>query len=82
MRLNAWDLAPFLARLAFVEMLPAVLERAKDPFPERVRTLDALHLASAGFLREQGLELEFTTYDRRQREAASALGFSLHPDFV
>lgn len=89
-RLNARDLARthgdaarlLLARLAFVEMLRGVLARARDPFPTRVRTLDALHLASAGFLREQGIEISLATYDSRQRTAAEALGFPLHPDFA
>ena len=37
-----------LARLAWLELHPRVLERALLPFPVPVRTLDAIHLASAG----------------------------------
>jgi len=52
-RLHARDLARshgdvarlMLARLAWLELHPKVLERALQPFPTPVRTLDALHLA-------------------------------------
>lgn len=58
-RLHARDLASshgeaarqLLGRISFVELSPLVLERALEPFPEPVRTLDALHLASVEFLR-------------------------------
>ena len=66
-----------LARLAFVELRPAVLERALHPFPVAVRTLDALHLASAAYLRERGKELRLATYDARMAEAADAMGLPL-----
>ena len=42
-----------LARIAFLELSPLVLTRALQPFPIRVRTLDALHLASIEFLRSR-----------------------------
>jgi len=45
-----------LGRVAVLELIGEVLGRARDPFPTPVRTLDALHLASADFLREQGVE--------------------------
>ena len=35
-----------IQRVALVELAPPVLERALEPFPVPVRTLDALHLAS------------------------------------
>jgi uncharacterized protein len=37
-----------IQRLALVELAPPVLERALEPFPIPVRTLDALHLAKSG----------------------------------
>ena len=40
-----------LARVAFVELAPTVLARAVEPFPEPVRTLDAIHLATAAYPR-------------------------------
>jgi hypothetical protein len=39
--------------------------------------LDALHLATMDFLRNQGLALELASYDRRQAAAAVGLGFAL-----
>ena len=66
-----------LARVAFLELTPEVLVRALEPFPSSVRTLDALHLASADFLRTAGVELEIATYDERMRGAAQTMGFAL-----
>ncbi|NJD09903.1 MAG: type II toxin-antitoxin system VapC family toxin [Gemmatimonadetes bacterium] len=42
-------------------------------------TLDALHLASAAFLAEQGQPIRVASYDRRQLAAARALGLELYP---
>ena len=67
-----------LARLAMLELERAVLARALEPFPEPVRTLDAIHLASADFLRRQGQEVTIATYDARMREAARAMGFEFY----
>jgi hypothetical protein len=40
-----------------------------------VRTLDALHLASAVFLREAGQAVTIASYDRKLLAAAKALEF-------
>ncbi len=80
-RLHAMDLAPshgdaarlLLARLAWLELRPEVLERALHPFPVPVRTPDALHLSSVSFLRERGKEVTLATYDERMAEAARAM---------
>lgn len=66
-----------LARVAFVELAPEVLARVLEPFPKPVRTLDALHLASADFLRASGVRLEIASYNDRLRVVAEAMGFSL-----
>lgn len=66
-----------LARLAILELHPDVLHRATRPFPAPVRTLNALHLASVAFLRERGRDVALATYDRRMREAATAMGIPL-----
>lgn len=63
-----------LARLAFVELLPPVLERALTPFPLPVRTLDGLHLSTLSYLRERGTDVALMTFDERMREAAVAMG--------
>lgn len=53
-----------------------VLTRAAAAFPCHVRTLDALHLATAALWREQGEPVEaFLTHDERQAIAARSLGF-------
>jgi predicted nucleic acid-binding protein len=70
-------LRDLLTRIAFLEMLPRVLVRALEPFPVPVRTLDAIHLASADFLRQQGQQILLATYDERMRKLADRMGFEL-----
>jgi len=72
-------LRQLLARVAFVELAPAVLSRALDPFPVPVPTLDALHLASIDFLRSQRQKITLATYDERMAEAATAMDIPLVP---
>ena len=67
-----------VGRVSFLELSPLVLERALEPFPVRVRTLDALHLASIDLLRSRRIEIEVATYDDRMSEAATRLGMSLY----
>jgi predicted nucleic acid-binding protein len=84
-RVHARDLARshgdmarlMLARLAWLELHPTVLERALQPFPAPVRTLDALHLASVTFLRERGRDVTLATYDERMAGAARSMGIPL-----
>lgn len=84
-RLNALGLAAthgeaardLIGRVALLELLPQVLARALEPFPVGVRTLDALHLASLTFLKEQGQRVTLATYDGRLGTAAVALGFAV-----
>jgi len=66
-----------LARIAWLELRPEVLQRALQPFPTPVRTLDALHLASLAFLREHGKPVRLATYDGRMAAAAEAMGVPL-----
>lgn len=66
-----------LARVALLELTPAVLRRALEPFPAPVRTLDALHLASALYLRDQGQEVRLATYDTKLAEAARSVGLAV-----
>jgi hypothetical protein len=66
-----------LGRLSFLELVAPVLVRALEPFPTTVRTLDALHLASVGFLRGLGQRPLMATYDVRLAEAATALAIPL-----
>ena len=62
-----------IGRMALVELAPAVLARAAEPFALAVRTLDALHLASIEFLRASGQSIELATYDQRMLAAARTL---------
>jgi predicted nucleic acid-binding protein len=64
-------------KIAFLEMTPTILARTLEPFPMPMRTLDALHLASAEFLRDQGQRIELASYDRRMIAAARALKIPL-----
>lgn len=66
-----------LARVGLVELAPAVLRRALAPFPAPVRTLDALHLATAVYLADHGQRVSVATYDTRMATAAGALGLEL-----
>jgi uncharacterized protein len=63
--------------LAIVELSREVLRRATDSFPGRVRTLDAVHLATLLFLGDQGLEMELASYDKRLIAAATSLDIPL-----
>ena len=62
-----------LARITLLELAPPVITRALGAFPVAVRTLDALHLASIDYLRQQRQAVELATYDRRMRAAAEAM---------
>lgn len=64
-----------LARLAIIDLTRPVLERASQPFPVALGTLDALHLASALSWREHLAEpVVLATHDARLGAAARALG--------
>ena len=66
-----------LGRISFLELSSLVLERALEPFPEPVRILDALHLASLEFLRGRRLAPRLATYDRRMIAVAAAMAIPL-----
>ena len=60
---------------AILELVDDVARRADEGFPsEPVRTLDAIHLASALFLRESFPDLVLLTADDRIRTNATQLG--------
>lgn len=72
-RLHEGTVRALLDAVTFVELTPVVLARAVEPFPHPVRTLDALHLATIDFLRNQGQFIELATYDTRLLAGARAL---------
>jgi len=65
---------------ALLEMSGAVLDRAARRFPEEpVRTLDALHLASAAVFDEALGGVVMLSLDERIRANAAALGMKVLP---
>jgi predicted nucleic acid-binding protein len=61
-----------------VELSREVLERASQPFPSALGTLDALHLATAALLAEQGgQKLVLATHDAALGLAARSVGFTV-----
>ena len=68
----------FSRRSYVVSVTEAILSRAGRPFPvEPIRTLDAIHLATAEALGESPALVIIVTRDLRVRENATALGFSV-----
>lgn len=58
-----------------------IVDRARQPFPGGpVRTLDAIHLASALVARSVAPGLELLSLDHRIRTAAHTLGLPLQPE--
>jgi hypothetical protein len=66
-----------LMGIELLEMDRRVLARALEPWPTAIRTLDALHLASADYLRREGEPIALASYDDRVLAAASAIGITL-----
>lgn len=62
-----------IGHVALLELATPVLERALNPFPIPVRTLDALHLASIEFLRVRQQPVELASYDERLIAGAGTL---------
>jgi len=65
-----------VASLELIEIDATVLDRAAQPMPTELGTLDAIHLASALLWREaRGEALTMTTHDRALALGAHAYGF-------
>jgi predicted nucleic acid-binding protein len=74
LRADAIDL---ILRIPLVAVTGRLLERAAEPFPTMLRTLDALHLATALALREDYPDVTLATHDRELGAAARAVGFTV-----
>jgi predicted nucleic acid-binding protein len=73
-------LAAVSTRWTLLGLDEEIIERARRPFPsEPVRTLDAIHLASALTARKAVSELAMLSLDGHVRRAADSLGFVLIP---
>ena len=61
-----------------LNITPAVLARAAEPFGALLKSLDAIHLATAIEWRRQGhTDFAFATHDRQLARAAEAEGFEV-----
>ena len=78
-RQKGTDARTLLRKVDLIELTPPVLARALEPFPVSVRTLDALHLASADYLRRQGETIELASYDKRLLAGAQAMNIPICP---
>ena len=60
-----------------IRLSRSIVQEASKTMPTVVKTLDAIHLASAIVLRERrAIDLLFSTHDAQQALAARALGFA------
>lgn len=76
-------LAAAAAHWDLLHLGPEAVERARRPFPgEPLRTLDALHLASALAARAALPGLALLSLDGRVRECGHGLGFELLPEQI
>lgn len=75
-RASVQALRRFERRCYIVAVTDAVLARVRRPFPvEPIRTLDAVHLATAELLGEPPPLMTIVTRDDRVRDNAKALGY-------
>lgn len=72
------EVTALLEQVSLVELSPMVLERALQPFPSQVRTLDALHLATLDFLHRNGRPVRLASYDDRLNATATRMKFKLY----
>ena len=66
-----------LEGFTLVPVSSSVLERASDPFPTLIGSLDAIHLASALLAREAFEGLTFATHNAELGRAARSVGFTV-----
>ena len=73
-------MAEAVASWVIERISPSVVDRARQPFPDdTIRSLDAIHLATALVLRMAGAEIDILSLDERIRANARALGFRVLP---
>ncbi len=67
-----------VSRMDIVDITQPVLARASQPLPVPLKTLDAIHLATAMLWREaEQTEIEIATHDEALALAARAIGFQV-----
>jgi len=78
--LRIGELRLLLTAVDQVPISKAILNRASGPMATPVKTLDAIHLATALTWSEyHGQEILFLTHDRQLATAARACGLTVHP---
>jgi predicted nucleic acid-binding protein len=78
--LRIGELHLLLSAVDRVHLSRAILNRAAGPMPTPVKTLDAIHLATAlTWSEHHGREILFLTHDRQLATAARACGLTVHP---
>ena len=71
----ASTLADVVGVMTWIDLSVAILDQAADVAPPALRSLDAIHLATALSLGDPALEV--ITYDQRMAEAARANGLTV-----
>jgi len=71
------DVLDLIDRFDQVPVTTSVLERASQPFPTSIGSLDAIHLASALAIADVYEDLVFLTHDHGLALAARAMGFTV-----
>jgi predicted nucleic acid-binding protein len=75
------ELAGAAAGWDIVSIGPEIVARARESYPDdRIRSLDAIHVATAITTRSSVGDLAFVTLDDRIRSNAHMLGFSVLPE--
>jgi predicted nucleic acid-binding protein len=72
------DVLEAIDAFSLVALDSVVLERAAEPFPTALGSLDAIHLASALLVRDRIGGLAFATHDDELGTAARSTGFQVH----
>jgi hypothetical protein len=67
-----------LEEFDLIEIGPSILQRAAEPFPTVLGSLDAIHLASALLVKDEFEDLPLATHDRELAIAARAVGFRVY----
>ncbi len=77
-RLQEWQ--AFRQAIDLVSISGGILRRAAEPFPTAIKTLDAIHLATAiAWARQTQEPVVVLTHDHQLGIAASASGFTVVP---
>jgi predicted nucleic acid-binding protein len=71
------DVLEVLHTFDIVPLDSVILERAAEPFPTLLGSLDAIHLATASLLRALVADMYFATHDGELATAARAMGFKV-----